>query len=122
MSTPIVNDGTLQFGSRVLAITPPAGGSPVSFIADDYSVNSAGAVTKAYDEDNAPRGSVMTREFKEGSATLQFQTSAASAPALGSTFTEDAVTYYLTSVGDARVANGLGKISVQFLERIITPA
>ena len=74
------NDGTVQYGSKVLTI------NAVTYAADNITVNRP---TKAVDRTNElgePSGSVGIADFVAGSCTLQLASGSTAEPANGLTF------------------------------------
>ncbi len=114
---PAYNDGTVQYGSRVLTI------NAVAYAADNININRP---TKAVDRTNQlgePSGSVGIADFVTGSATLQLAADATAEPTNGLTFTVTfdagigAETFYLSSVSRAEVKDGEKKINVTFKKK-----
>lgn len=108
----VYNDGTVQYGSKVLTI------NSVAYAADNITVNRP---TKAVDRTNElgePSGSVGIADFVTVSATLQLASGSTAIPPLGSVTaatTFDAAVgaevFYTTSVSQAFVKDGETKVN-----------
>ncbi len=85
------NDGTVQYGSRVLSIgtlgAGPAISSGVSYIADNFTVTRPGKTIERTSEIDEPNGQVSYLGFVTGSATLQLATGSTLPPVHGKHFT-----------------------------------
>lgn len=115
----VYNDGTVQYGSRVLTF------NSVAYVADNINVNRP---TKAIDRTQQlgePSGSVGIADFATLSATLQLAADATAEPQCGMlsaavTFdaTIGAEQFYLTNVGRAEVKDGEKKINVTAKKKV----
>lgn len=112
----VYNDGTVNYGTRVLTI------ATVAYVSDNVSVNRP---TKAIDRTNAlgePSGSVGVADFITGSATVQLTTDGVE-PENGQTFTETfdtstgAETFYVTSVSRAESKDAEKKVTINFKKK-----
>ena len=108
------NDGTVQYGSRVLSI------NSVSYVADNVTVNRPGKTIERTNEIDEPSGQVSYTGFVTGSATLQLASGSTVIPVQGLTFTETFVasigseTFYLDSVDQPEDKAGEKKVNVTF--------
>jgi hypothetical protein len=123
MPSPTYNDGTVQYGSKVLAILKPDASSRGNYVADNINVNRP---TKAVDRTNEigePSGSVGIRDFETGSATIQLASSTAKLPINGDTFAvtfdtdTGSETWFLTSIGTAYQKDGETKVNITFKKK-----
>lgn len=113
MPSPAYNDGTVQYGCRVLTIN----GNP--YVADNLSINRP---TKAIDRTNEigePSGSVGVADFVTGSAQIQLASGSTVEPIIGNTtsaITLDAAigaeTFYVTSVSRAESKESEKKFNI----------
>ena len=111
------NDGTVQYGSRVLTI------NAVAYVADNISVNRPSKTIKRTNELGEPSGSVGVPDFVEGSATLQLATGSTVEPPAGQTFaaTFDSVigaeTFFVMSPGRVEQKDSEKKINITFIKK-----
>lgn len=84
------NDGTVQYGSKVLSIgtlaTGPVINSGVSYVADNITVNRPGKTIERTNEIDEPSGQVSYKGFVTGTATLQIATGSTLIPEHGQAF------------------------------------
>ena len=112
MSLPYLTSATLPYGSRILTI------DAVTYIANNFRVDSTGALIERQTELGAPNGAVLIREAKTGSAQLQLATTTTAIPEVGDEFTADTITYFLTSVGAPEEARGFKVVDISFREKV----
>lgn len=117
MPSPQFNDGTVQYGSRVLTI----GG--VAYVADNITVNRPTKPIERTNEIGEPSGSVGVAGFVTGSATIQLASSSTVEPAGGATFTVTfdgtigAETFYTTSPARTENKDAEKKINITFTKK-----
>jgi hypothetical protein len=86
------NDGTVQYGSHVLAIgtitpgNPPTVGSTTNFVADNVEITRTSKTIERTNELDEPSGQVSYIGFVTGSATVQLATSSTIPPTQGKGF------------------------------------
>lgn len=108
------NDGTVQYGSRVLTI------NAVAYVADNINVNRPGKTIERTNELDEPSGQVSYSGFVTGSATIQLATSATAIPVQGLTFSTTFVTsigsetFYIESVDQPEEKAGEKKVNINF--------
>lgn len=111
----LINDGTVQYGSRVLTI------NSVTYIAEQIEVRRPTIIIERRSELNAPNGQVQTDDFVTGTATLQLASGATIIPDNGDTFstTFDASseTFFLSEVGQAESQGDAKKVSISFRKK-----
>ena len=124
----VKNNGTVQYGSRVLTIGASTGGTGgVAFVADNFSVTRPTKTIERTNETDAPSGQATYTTFVTGSATLQLAASTTKAPSLGHEFTVSgllpdsgepsaatAEIFYISEVGHTETNNGERKVNVSF--------
>lgn len=112
------NDGTVQYGSRVLTI------NAVTYVADNISVTRPTKEIERSNEIGEPSGSVGVPGFVNGSATLQLASGSTAEPQGGMTFTVTfdsaigAETFYVTGPGRVENKEGEKKINITFKKKI----
>ena len=110
----VKNDGTVQFGSRVLTI------NAVTYVADDVTVNRPTITVERPDELGEPDGQYTRAAQVTGTATLQLATGSTVIPTLGLEFTETFVasigaeTFYLDNVDQVESNQSEKKVNVNF--------
>lgn len=125
------NDGTVQYGSMVLAIgtltagSPPTLGTTVNYVADNLEISRPGKTIERTNEIDEPSGQVSYLGFVTGSATVQLATSSTLAPQFGRGFTlsvfdtdnsgaVDAEFFYIDSVSTPYEKGGERKVNITF--------
>lgn len=115
-----IKDGTYPHGSRVIAITNPAGAA-VSYIADNLDFNMPAKYIGNTDENDEPNGGVILTDLMTGSATLQLAAETTIIPVIGAAFAEkidpnDVATknWLVTSVSKAEEKGGICKVRISF--------
>ncbi len=125
------NDGTVQYGSQVLAIgtitpgNPPTVGSTSNYIADSFTVTRGSKTIERTNEIDEPSGQVSYITFVTGDAVVQYATSSTLAPVQGSGFsltifdtdgngTNNAEVFYITDVGQPYEKSGEKKVNISF--------
>lgn len=104
-----LNDGSCQYGSRVLTI------NSVAYVAENVTVNRPGITIERKSEIDEPNGQVSYSGFVTGSATLQLASGSTVIPVQGLTFSTTFVasigseTFYLDSV-DQPESQGSAKV------------
>ncbi len=117
MPSPQFNDGTVQYGSRVLTI------NGVTYVADNITVNRPTKRIERTDQIGEPSGSVGVAGFVTGSCQLQIATSSTAEPQGGYTFTVTldatigAETFYIESPGRTENKDAEKKINVTFVKK-----
>lgn len=117
MASPQYNDGTVQYGSRVLTI------NAIAYVADNITVNRPTKEIDRTNEIGEPSGSVGVAGFVTGSATLQLASGSTAEPQGGNTFavtfdaTIGAETFYITSPGRSEGQATEKKINVTFKKK-----
>lgn len=131
------NDGTVQYGSFVLAIgtitpgNPPTVGAGTNYVADNVSINRPSKTIERTNEIDEPSGQVSYGGFVTGSATIQFATSATLAPLLGKGFSltvfdtdgdgdNDAEVFYIDSIDQPFEKGGERKANITFRKIVAT--
>ena len=110
----IVNDGSVQYGSRVLSI------NSVSYVADNIEVNRPTKTITRTNELDEPDGQVTYADYVTGSATLQLESGATVIPVAGLTFSATfiasigAETFYLENVDQPEVKDAEKKVNITF--------
>lgn len=111
------NDGTVQYGSRVLTI------NSVAYIADNCTVSRPGKTIERTNEIDEPNGQVSYAGFVTGSATLQLASSSTVIPVQGLEFTTTwvtsigAETFYLDSIDQPEDQAVEKKVNVNFRKK-----
>jgi hypothetical protein len=111
------NDGTVQYGSRVLTV------DTIAYVADNCSVTRPGKTIERTNELDEPTGQVSYAGFVTGSATLQLATGSTVIPELGDEFSTTwvtslgAETFYLDSITQAETNSAEKKINVTFRKK-----
>lgn len=83
----IFNDGQIPFGGRLLRLTG-SNGTPLGvYVAEDFAIDAPSQTIKRYTEMGEPNGQVVIADFKNGTATLQLQTTNSTVPQVYDTFT-----------------------------------
>jgi len=125
------NDGTVQYGSLVLAIgvvtaaNPPTIGTTVSYVADNVEISRPGKTIERTNELDEPSGQLSYAGFVTGSATIQLATSSTLVPGLGRGFTltvfdtdnsgaTDAEFFYIDSISTPYAKDGERKVNITF--------
>lgn len=125
------NDGTVQYGSMVLAIgtltagSPPTLGTTVNYIADNVDISRPSKTIERTSEIDEPNGQVSYLTFVTGSATVQLATGSTLAPQFGRGFTlsvfdtdnsgaVDVEFFYIDSVSTPFVKDGERKVNITF--------
>jgi hypothetical protein len=125
------NDGTVQYGSKVISLgtlvpgTPATISSGVSFVADDISIDRPSKTVERTTELDEPSGQVSYLGFVTGSATLQLATASTIPPIHGKHFlltvfdTDgdgdlDLEVFYVDSVSQPFTKDGETKVPVTF--------
>src|SRR5262245_61490900 len=94
---PLINDGTVQYGARVLTI------NSVTYVDENHQATRPSTIIERRNELNEPSGQVAIADFVTGSASLQLATGATVTPPLGETFTTTflaaAETFFISQVG-----------------------
>lgn len=99
---PVHNDGEVPWGTPVLSITNPGGGSAVDYVCDDFNINRPTKKTERTDENDEPNGKVIKRGFVTGTATVQIETAATALPKQGGTFAVDGENFVISDVDEPR--------------------
>jgi len=113
----LINDGTVQYGSRVLTV------NAVAYIAEQLEVRRPTVIIERRSELNAPNGQVQTDDFVTGTATLQLASGATIIPVNGDTFTATfitsvgAETFFLSEVSQPESQGDSRKVSVTFRKK-----
>ena len=128
---PDINDGAVQFGSRVLTIGKNAGGTGgATYIAEAFNVTRATKTIERTNHLDKPNGQMIYESFITGSATLQLADGTTEEPHNGWQFTETMVkddgttpvavveVFIIDHVGRAETVNGEKKISVNFRKKV----
>jgi hypothetical protein len=125
------NDGTVQYGSLVLAVgtvtagSPPTIGTTVSYVADNVEISRPGKTIERTNEIDEPSGQLSYAGFVTGSATIQLATSSTLVPGLGKGFTltifdtdnsgaTDAEFFYIDSISTPLAKDGERKANITF--------
>jgi hypothetical protein len=125
------NDGSVQYGSMVLAIgvvtagIPPTIGTTVNYVADNVEISRPGKTIERTNEIDEPSGQISYIGFVTGSATLQLATGSILAPGLGRGFTlsvfdtdnsgaVDAEWFYIDSISTPFAKDGERKVNITF--------
>ena len=114
---PLVNDGSVQYGSRVLTI------NSVTYVAEQIEVRRPSFVIERRDQLNKPNGQVIDEDFVTGTATLQLATGATVIPQIGQTFQETFVaaigaeTFILSEIGQPEAQGDAKKVPVSFRKK-----
>lgn len=132
------NDGTVQYGSAVLAIgvitpgNPPTVGSTTNYVADNISISRPGKTIERTNEIDEPSGQVSYGGFVTGSATLQLATSSTLVPFHGKGFSlnskfdpdndgdSDAEVFYIDSVDQPISKDAETKVNITFRKIVAT--
>lgn len=132
------NDGTVQYGSDVLAIgtitpgNPPTVGSTTNYVADNITINRPGKVIERTNEIDEPSGQVIYGGFVTGSATLQLATGSTLQPFHGKGFSlnskfdpdhdadSDAEVFVIDSVDLAKDKAAETKVNITFRKVVAT--
>ena len=132
------NDGTVQYGSKVLAIGTLAAGNPptisasVNYIADNISISRPSTTIVRTSEIGEPNGQVsFIGEVATGSATVQLATGSIIPPYHGDGFTLtvfdtdgdgdlDAEFFYIDSVSQPYASTGETKVEITFRKILAT--
>lgn len=96
------NDGTVQYGSRVIVLKDADGSTTFdTYVADNINVRRPTKLIKRTNEIGEPSGSVGVPDFIEGSATFQLATSSTKEPVAGKkVICDNAINAYLdTTIG-----------------------
>ncbi len=127
MPSPSYNDGTVKYGSQVIAVTTDGSTSWGSYVADNISVNRPAKVIERTNQIGEPSGSVGIKQFETGSATFQCAVpTTTKEPLLGHQFTATldsatsgigAETFFITGVSEAFVKDAEFKWNVTFIKK-----
>lgn len=113
----LINDGTVQYGSRVLTI------NSVSYIAEQIEVRRPTVIIERRSELNAPNGQVQTDDFVTGTATLQLASGSIVIPENGLTFSTTFVTaigaetFFLSEIGQPESQGDAKKVTISFRKK-----
>lgn len=120
----VKNDGTIPYGSDVIAIgtftggAPPTIGSTTNYVADSISFNRPAKVIERTNENDEPSGQVIVAGFVTGSATLQLATTSTAYPTQGQHFTHSisgsAEYFVIDSVDQPLTKEGESKVNITF--------
>jgi hypothetical protein len=108
------NDGTVQYGSRVLTI------NSVAYIAENVTVSRPGITIERKSELDEPNGQVSYAGFVTGSATLQLASGSTVIPVQGLSFSTTFVTsigsetFYLDSVDQPESQGSAKTVGISF--------
>jgi len=111
------NDGTVQYGSRVLTI------NGVDYVADNCEVTRPSKTIERTNEIGEPSGQVSYEGFVTGSATLQLATGSTAIPVQGLEFSTTWVasigpeTFYIDSVTQPESKDAEKKVNVTFRKK-----
>lgn len=109
------NDGTVQYGSRVLTI------NGVDYVADNCEVTRPSKTIERTNEIDEPSGQVSYEGFVTGSATLQLATGSTVIPILGqefsTTFGASSETFYIDSVTQPESKDAEKKVNITFRKK-----
>jgi len=112
---PLVNDGTVQYGSRVLTI------NSVTYVAEQIEVRRPTFVIERRNQLNQPSGQVIDDDFVTGTATLQLATGSTAIPTNGQSFTETfgaaSETFLISEVGQPEEQGGEKKVTISFRKK-----
>lgn len=132
------NDGTVQYGSAVLAIgvitagSPPTVGSTTNYVADNISISRPSKTIERTNEIDEPSGQVSYPGFVTGSATIQLATSSTLVPFHGKGFSlnsgfdpdndadTDAEVFYIDSVEQPISKDAERKVNITFRKIVAT--
>lgn len=115
----VSNDGSVQYGSRVLTI-PTSGGT--AFVADNVELTRPTNIIEQTDQINEPSGQVVIAGFVTGSATVQMQASV-DPPVLGEEFdaefdaTTGSETFIVTEVTQPETKGEEKKANISFRKK-----
>lgn len=115
----VINDGSVQYGSRVLTIPVTTG---TAFVFDNVEIQRGTNVIEQTDELGEPSGQVLVDAFVTGSGVCQMQAST-DAPILGEIFTETfdstigAESFYVSSVSTPETKDGEKKCNIEFRKK-----
>lgn len=118
------NDGTVQYGSKVLTIGSASGGAGgTAFVADNITVNRTSKTILRTDEIDEPDGQVSYKgEPDTGTAQVQLATSSTTLMSQGHEFTVDlkfgSEVYYVTDISIPFTKDGETKVNISFRELI----
>lgn len=120
------NDGTVQYGSKVLTVGSAAGGAGgTTYVADNINLTRAAGSILRTNELGEPSGRVgFKNDVDNFTATLQLANGSTVPPSLGweTTVTFDATSgaevWYVDQLGSAFVKDGETKINVTFVEKL----
>lgn len=111
------NEGTVQYGSKVLTI------DAVAYVADNVTINRTSKTIPRTNEIDEPSGQVSYKgEPDTGTAQIQLASGSTAFPSQGDTFTIDlgfaSETYYITDISIPYVKDGETKVNITFRESI----
>lgn len=110
------NDGTVQYGSRVVTI------NAVAYVADNIEITRPTNIIERTQEAGEPSGWVAVPGFPTGTATLQLASGATVIPTLGLTFSTDfgagAETWAIVEVGQPEAKDAEKKVNITFRKDI----
>ena len=87
-SNPLWNDGTVQYGSRVITVRDYANNVFDSYVCDGFTMRRPAMVIKRKDQEGRPSGSAGVKDFVEGTANgIQLASSSTKEPLNGYTLT-----------------------------------
>lgn len=107
-------DGTQLFGIPDSPVTI----NSVAYIAEDISINYPTNRVEIKDPNGIPIGQVFLPQVINGTAKLQFAASATIAPVLGSTFTLEGATWYVSNVGKRYSQGAYAYVDITFYLQI----
>lgn len=126
-----INDGAVQYGSRVMTIGKASGGTGgATYVAENFSIDRPTKVVERTNHLDKPNGQAIYESFITGSATVQLADATTEEPHNGWQFTETIVkddgttpvavveVFIISHVGRAETVNGEKKISISFRKKI----
>ena len=107
------NDGNVPFGAQVVTI----GG--VSFVAEDLQITDPSTIIERRDALGNPTGQVIITNFSNGTATLQYASTATTILTIGATFTitrNDSTTFssVISQVGEPQKQTDAHKAAINW--------
>lgn len=115
-----LTDGTLEFGSVVISVSPEGGGGSFNVILDNVTVNRPTKVVERTNEIDEPAAQRIYKTFVTGSA--QAQVDGSNFIKRLDQFTEDlgdgSENWIITNVSDAYVKDGETKQNIEFRKKI----
>lgn len=120
----VKSDGSIPYGSDVIAIgtfaagTPPTITSSTNYVADSISFNRPAKVIERTNENDEPTGQVIVAGFVTGSATLQLATTSTAYPTQGQHFVHSisgsVEAFVIDSVDQPLTKEGESKVNITF--------